>query len=368
MEDSIGTRSDPAAQRWAIDDGVTQLRLWGTEIVYPLKAGQEPTIGASDVCPIRIEDPSGQVSRTHARVVGAQSGWNVRDLESKNGVYIDGTQCREGLLVPGTELGIGDVILIAESRQLIALRGFLARLIGWGDRQEVDRALRMVRLAATRHTPLVLSGEGDLVPIALSLHTHVQGHEKPFILCDPRRRRGDADVRSVANYKDPRHALRAAIGGSLCLLRRRLPPDASVVLAEIRRSRPRVQLIICAHGNARGLAELLVADPIVIPPLAGRAHELDRIISEYATEAMRELGAARSTFTEREHEWVRTHAASTLTEIEKGTRRLVALRAAGTPHNAAARLGMAPVSLIRWIGRRDVLDELRLKDPPMPHD
>src|ERR1044071_4615374 len=130
MADSIGTRSDPAAQKWAIDDGVTQLRLWGIEIVYPLEAGQEPTIGASNACPIRIEDPSGQVSRTHARVVRTVSGWGVRDLESKNGVFIDGTRCKEGLLVPGTELGIGDVILIAESRQLIALRGFLARLAG----------------------------------------------------------------------------------------------------------------------------------------------------------------------------------------------------------------------------------------------
>ena len=155
------------------------------------------------------------------------------------------------------------------------------------------------------------------MPIALSLHIHVHGHDKPFIVCDRRRRQGDADVRSVANYKDPLRALRAAIGGSLCLLRRRLPPAASAVLNEVRRSKPRVQLVICEYEKDRGLAESLVADPIVIPPLAERGHELDRIISEYATEAMRELAAPRSTFTEREHDWVRTHAASTLTEISR---------------------------------------------------
>jgi hypothetical protein len=49
----------------------------------------------------------------------------VRDLDSKNGIQIDGSQRKEAPLVPGTELGIGDVVLIAESRQLIALRGFL---------------------------------------------------------------------------------------------------------------------------------------------------------------------------------------------------------------------------------------------------
>jgi hypothetical protein len=366
MVDSIGTDSDPAAQEWAINDQVTQLRLWGTDIVYPLEPGEEPAIGASEACPIRIEDPSGQVSRTHARIVRATSGWGVRDLDSKNGIHIDGSQRKESSLVPGTELGIGDVVLIAESRQLIALRGFLARLIGWDDahQQEVDRALRMVRLAATRRAPLVLSGDGDLVPIALSLHTHVRGTGKPFILCDPRRRRSKADVRLVANFKDVRQALRAAIGGSLCLLRHHLPPEAAAVLDEIRRSRPRVQLIMCASED-RGTAELLVADPLTVRPFSERGHELDRIIFEYATEAMRDLSVPRSTFTDIDHEWVRTHAASSLPEIEKATRRLVALRAERTLSAAAARLGMASVSLSRWLGRRDILDELYLKLPPM---
>jgi hypothetical protein len=42
----------------------------------------------------------------------------------------------------------------------------------------------------------------------------------------------------------------------------------------------------------------------------------------------------------------------TLQEIEKSTRRLVALRMAMDPRRAAEILGMAPVSLQRWIGRR----------------
>src|SRR5215475_8979983 len=76
MADSIGTKSDPAAQEWAIHDRVLQLRVWGTGIVYPLPdAGEGPVLGASDTCSIRIDDPSGQVSRTPAScgpgVVGA---------------------------------------------------------------------------------------------------------------------------------------------------------------------------------------------------------------------------------------------------------------------------------------------------------
>jgi DNA-binding transcriptional LysR family regulator len=41
-----------------------------------------------------------------------------------------------------------------------------------------------------------------------------------------------------------------------------------------------------------------------------------------------------------------------MSEIEKTTLRLVALRASRNMSNAAERLGMAPVSLSRWIDRR----------------
>jgi hypothetical protein len=51
---------------------------------------------------------------------------------------------------------------------------------------------------------------------------------------------------------------------------------------------------------------------------------------------------------------VRKNAASSLPEIEKATLRLVALRHSRNLSQAAARLGMAPVSLSRWIGRREM--------------
>ena len=46
------------------------------------------------------------------------------------------------------------------------------------------------------------------------------------------------------------------------------------------------------------------------------------------------------------------HAAPSLPNIEKGTLRLVAIPESRNLSSAAARLGMAPVSLSRWIGRR----------------
>jgi hypothetical protein len=48
------------------------------------------------------------------------------------------------------------------------------------------------------------------------------------------------------------------------------------------------------------------------------------------------------------------HAATSFGEIEKATLRLTAIRMCGSIGRAAARLGMAPVSPKRWIGRREL--------------
>ena len=364
MAHSNGTHTNPAAENWGITDQVTQLRISGSNVVYPLsELGGEPTLGASVECAIKIDDPSKQVSRLHARLMRTHETWLVFDLGSKNGIHIDGVQQPAGALAPGTELGIGGVVLVAESVQLSVLRGFLARLLGWGDdrRAQVDRAMRAVRAAATRLVPLVLSGPGELVSIAASLHAHAIGRDKPFVVCDHRRREADADVRSATNISNPSQAVRAAIGGSLCLLRRRMPSDMSSITEEFSRPNPRVQLILCttSERTAGSALRSYPADPIVIPHITEREHELDRIISEYADDAIHELGTARTTFTAEDLDWVRSHSASTLAEIEKGTRRLVALRAGENLSSAAARLGMAPVSLSRWFARRDHLDEVR---------
>jgi hypothetical protein len=45
-----------------------------------------------------------------------------------------------------------------------ALRGFLARLIGWEDARAVELALRSSDLAVNHRVELVLCGAGDMVP------------------------------------------------------------------------------------------------------------------------------------------------------------------------------------------------------------
>jgi len=66
------------------------------------------------------------------------------------------------------------------------------------------------------------------------------------------------------------------------------------------------------------------------------------------------LGVRRDCLTEEDRTWILDHEASSLSDIEKATLRLVALRTSANMSTAAARLGMAPVSLSRWIGRRKI--------------
>jgi ActR/RegA family two-component response regulator len=89
-------------------------------------------------------------------------------------------------------------------------------------------------------------------------------------------------------------------------------------------------------------------------PAADPAQALDRIIAEYAADAIAELAAPAASFTADDHVWIRNHAAASLAEIEAATLRLVALYTSRNLSHAAARLGMAPVSLSRWLGRREL--------------
>jgi hypothetical protein len=193
-------------------------------------------------------------------------------------------------------------------------------------------------------------GTGDLVPIVRSLHARTLGSGRPFVVCDPRRRRFEGSMRASESYREGVPAMEAAAGGTLCVRARRLPPDFPEVSLALRDPASRVRLVMCTDDEAD--ARAVLADPITIPPLTRRRAELGRIIDEYARDAVASLAAGPGGFTRADHAWVLEHSAASLPEIEKATRRLVAIRQAGSIAKAAARLGMSHVALAQWTGRR----------------
>ena len=172
------------------------------------------------------------------------------------------------------------------------MRSFCARILGWTDEREelVEHALCSLKLAATHRAALVLLGETDLVPIARTLHRRVLGADRPFVVCDPRRRDGKhyESVRSPVNYGTGLAAFQEARGGSLCVRGHRLPRDFSSVVAQLR-STDDVQLIVCSEGRDDAHPFLALPVPIRIPSLIVRTDELPRIVDEYAVDAIAEL-------------------------------------------------------------------------------
>ena len=233
------------------------------------------------------------------------------------------------------------------------LRGYLERLLGWNNRSAVDQALRSIDLAREHRAQLLLCGHGDLVPIAYGLHRRALGAASPFIVCDPHRGNTAASVRSPANCIDVAAAFEAAAGGSVCVRRRRPPQGFSSLVAWLRDSDD-VQYICLAEDS---LPWLVRPGPIEIPPLAGRTSELPRIVDEYVSDAIVELspGLGGLVLGQRDRAWLVERAATmSLSEIEKAALRLVALRSSPNVSQAASRLGMAAVSLSRWVGRREL--------------
>jgi hypothetical protein len=357
---NTGTGTDAAAPSWTIDDEVIRLRVQGTNRLYPLPqvqsgAAAELLIGTSQDCHLRLEDPKQMVSRRHAQLIRIDAHWSLIDLKSKNGLRAGGLKQPVVRLDPGLEVGIGGLTLVAESTRSIELATFLARLLGWSDagRSAVDVALRELRTAQTQRTPVVLRGDEDLVDLARELHNRVHGTARPFVTCDPKRQDNEiGDARCGPNFTSGTAAFSAAIGGTLCIVAARPPADYAGILRALWESGgTQTQVMICDDGTHR--QGMLLHGTIDVPPLRERSDELTHIVREYGLDAAREFGLPMRTYPE-DTAWILAHSSSSYAEISRGARRLAALRAAGTIVGAAERIGIAPVSLRRWIGRRAI--------------
>jgi hypothetical protein len=353
------------------DDEVIGVRAWGTSLLVPLRTLRDSRVIPTK--PTALED-AGAMSTTALQrvrealatvtrgleVVRDGSSWRIRDSDGNAQLKQDGSPTREASLMPGTEIKLAGQTLIAESARSIALRGFCTRLLGWGDdrAESVDHALRAIRLAASGRSVLMLRGSGDLVPVAHTIHRRTLGERAPFVVSDPRRRRNTrATVRNAANVELGVEAFRQASHGSLCVRARRPPPDFDDVLRLFREPHSTVRLTVCTETAISGRDPFaLAAARIEIPSLEARRGELHRIVHEYVEDAIEALHAPATCLDADTIQWVLGQCSLspnvTIPDIEKAAVRAVALRMTGGIPRAARLLGMAPVSLQRWLLRR----------------
>lgn len=332
------TELDPSGRSWQIEDAIVRLRLWGTEYTHPLPEPRVLTLGSGSACDVRLHDETGRLSREHAMLVPDCGGWQIRDLGSKNGLWVEGSRTASSSLHAGSRIQLGGLALVAESLGFIRLRSLVCRLLGWAIEQQgaIDEALQNLRDGAIQRTPLVLVGDGDLAPLVFRLHRLTLGPDAPFVVYD------GSDVAA---------AIQAALHGTLCVPIRRQALASSLAdavrAAEIA-ARPR--LVLCA--STVGQAAAVGAKPgrlamIAMPPLSARREEIARLVHETAQDIVAEMGAPSSGFTMHDLERLQAIRFTGLADLEDSIRRVVAMRTFGVTAGAK-RLGLKHSSLSQW--------------------
>jgi hypothetical protein len=351
---------------WIVDS-VCQLRIWGTENVYPLSTdAQELTIGTAPFCEIQVGDA--WTSRRHAMLTREGAAWYITD-RSKNGLSLDGKARPRGFLEPGMKVHLGpQFCLIAESAGSIAVRAALARMVGW--RAEfapaIDRALHILRLAPSGETFFTLSGSGDLFMYAAELHELTLGNQRPIVVCGQKRRgrpagecAGSDTGESLRRVATGREAIGRARGGTICVDNRRPPHDLDEMFESLQEGATFTQMFMLANYTRKGDPRL--SKPFTVPPLSARPSETNRIIAEYEAEAISRWAldpAPEQRLVPRQRELIR-QCCATLSDLRKATERLLALHQLGSIAAAADCLRMSKVSLAEWVRARGLLHTAR---------
>lgn len=92
-----------------------QLRLLkdGGEVVLPMKAPLL-IIGRAEDCSIQLDEP--RASRWHCRIDRKGSRFILRDLESRNGTFVNGVRVVQKVLAPGDRIRIGRTEIVFEKK------------------------------------------------------------------------------------------------------------------------------------------------------------------------------------------------------------------------------------------------------------
>lgn len=292
-------------------------------------------IGSASDAWVQVQDAEQFVSRRHAVIRRIDAAWYITDAGSKNGLWIDGRRAGTSTLLPGMEVGIGRLRFVVEDATTVRERQLIQRFMGWSAerRPAVDRAMRAVREYRSSRVPLWLTGSDDLVAIARRIHIEVSG-DQPI---------------EVVELHDRVDKLAAVIAqprvGAICTWARKMPADAHKIRALLAQREPQCNVIVCAR-----VADQVIA--VEIPSLTTRRFDVERIIDEYAADAIAKLDASPGSFAAVDREWLVANPLETLAEIEETTLRLIAVREFGGVTHAAPKLGLTHSALSRWMSRR----------------
>jgi DNA-binding NtrC family response regulator len=175
--------------RTALSSSGCQLRVLhgpesGTEALIPA-AGV--VVGADASADVQLTDSA--VSRRHCSIVPARDGFDVTDLGSRNGTYVDGVSIKRATLPVGTVLRVGGSLL-----QLVPAEEELhippSSRTSFGGMVGKSAAMRQVyalleRASASRASILLLGESGTGKELAArAVHDHSPRRGGPFVVFD----------------------------------------------------------------------------------------------------------------------------------------------------------------------------------------
>jgi DNA-binding NtrC family response regulator len=152
-----------------------------------VEVGTEPVIvGRNAACRVVLDD--GKVSAVHAELVATEQGVRVRDLGSRNGIFVGGVRVGEVYLSAPTSLRLGETILAFEPVRPEHVP--LASTPSFGPLVAQSASMRSIFEKLTKVAPteltLLITGEtgtGKEV-VAQAMHLCSQRSKKPFVVVD----------------------------------------------------------------------------------------------------------------------------------------------------------------------------------------
>ncbi len=272
---------------------------WSVEVVAgPDKGAQIKTlqslvrIGAENLNDLVLTDQT--VSRRHAELERTARGFVIRDLGSRNGVFLDGHQVLQAFVQPGDKLMVGKTRLsVKQEAKATELELFAEDRFGdlYGTSDAMRAVFAVLRRVSGQELNLLLEGETgtgkELAARAVHRASDLRGG--PFHVADCTRV-GEADIepmfenaRGGTLFLDEVAELPLALQPKLLRLIDEAGPDLRVIAATARNLDDEVR-----HDRFRKeLYFRLAVARVRLPPLRARKEELPALARQLA----RQLGA-----------------------------------------------------------------------------
>jgi DNA-binding NtrC family response regulator len=149
--------------------------------------GEPVVVGKAEGATLVLRDPL--VSRMHAELVPSAEGVTLRDLGSKNGIFLGSLRVKEAVLNEPTTLQLGESTLLVDvtpgsAGLALSLRDRFGGLVGRSD--AMRRVFYLLEKAASLRVPVLLQGERGTgkQAAARALHEASPWAGGPFVVVD----------------------------------------------------------------------------------------------------------------------------------------------------------------------------------------